>query len=189
MPVGIGVIGCGAIAQRRHIPEAIAHPDARLVAVADLKLDRARAWAQPNGAAAYDDYRDLLGDPKVDAVVVCTPNAFHARHTTDAFRAGKHVMVEKPMAVTREQGKSMIAAAKKASRVLMVAQNQRMMPPHVKAKQILDSGELGKVLSFRTTFKHPGPEGWSVDGKDSWFFDRKQAVMGVTGDLGVHKVT
>jgi UDP-N-acetylglucosamine 3-dehydrogenase len=61
------------------------------------------------------------------------------------------------------------------------------MPPHVKAKKILDSGVLGKVLAFRTAFQHPGPEGWSVDAGKSWFFKKGQAFMGVTGDLGVHK--
>jgi len=61
------------------------------------------------------------------------------------------------------------------------------MPPHVRAKEILQTGRLGKVLSFRTAFKHPGPEGWSVDAAKSWFFRKDQAFMGVTGDLGIHK--
>jgi predicted dehydrogenase len=65
--------------------------------------------------------------------------------------------------------------------------NQRLMPPHVRAKEILQTGRLGKVLSFRTAFKHPGPEGWSVDAAKSWFFRKDQAFMGVTGDLGIHK--
>jgi predicted dehydrogenase len=188
MPVRIGVIGCGAIAQRRHIPETLGHPKARLAAVADVKLDRARAFATPSGAVAYRDYRDLVADPNVDAVVVCTPNVFHARHAIDALRAGKHVLVEKPMAASRQEARAMIAAAAKARRILMVGQNQRLMPPHVKAKEILDSGKLGRVLSFRTNFQHGGPERWSVDGKESWFFRPKLAVMGVCGDLGVHKV-
>src|SRR4029077_19384312 len=59
--------------------------------------------------------------------------------------------------------------------------------PHVKAKRILQSGVLGKVLAFRTAFQHPRPEGWSVDAGKSWFFKKGQAFMGVTGDLGVHK--
>src|SRR5213079_1474011 len=64
---------------------------------------------------------------------------------------------------------------------------QRLMAPHIRAKTILASGRLGKVLAFRTAFKHPGPEGWSVDAAKSWFFKKGQAFMGVTGDLGVHK--
>lgn len=69
----------------------------------------------------------------------------------------------------------------------MVGHNQRLMPPHVKAKELLESGKLGKVLTFRTSFGHPGPEAWSVDGAGSWFFRKEEAIMGAMGDLGVHK--
>jgi UDP-N-acetylglucosamine 3-dehydrogenase len=120
-------------------------------------------------------------------VVVAGPNASHAQMTLDALAAGRHVLCEKPMATNREDAKAMIEAAEKAGKYLMIGLNQRLMPPHVRAKEILDSGRLGKVLSFRTAFKHPGPEGWSVDAAKSWFFKKGQAFMGVTGDLGVHK--
>jgi predicted dehydrogenase len=91
------------------------------------------------------------------------------------------------MAISREEAKSMIAAAEKNKKYLMIGLNQRLMPPHVRAKEILKTGRLGNVLSFRTAFKHPGPEGWSVDAAKSWFFRKDQAFMGVTGDLGIHK--
>src|SRR4051794_41902501 len=91
------------------------------------------------------------------------------------------------MATTREDAKAMIQAAEKSGKYLMIGLNQRLMPPHVKARKILNSGSLGKVLAFRTAFKHPGPEGWSVDAGKSWFFKKGQAFMGETGDLGVHK--
>jgi predicted dehydrogenase len=92
------------------------------------------------------------------------------------------------MAISRDEAKSMIAAAEKNKKFLMIGLNQRLMPPHVRAKEILKTGRLGNVLSFRTAFKHPGPEGWSVDAAKSWFFRKDQAFMGVTGDLGIHKV-
>ena len=111
----------------------------------------------------------------------------HAPQSIDALKAGKHVLCEKPMATTRLEAKKMMDAAKKAKKYLMIGLNQRLMPPHVRAKEILASGKLGKVLAFRTAFKHPGPEGWSVDGAKSWFFSKGSAFMGVTGDLGVHK--
>jgi predicted dehydrogenase len=187
MPVKYGVIGCGAIAQRRHIPECIANPGSMLVAVADPVKERVDELAAKFGAKAYTDYKELLKDPNVDAVVVAGPNSLHASQTIDALNAGKHVLVEKPMATTREDAKAMIEAAKKTGKFLMIGLNQRLMPPHVKAKKILLSGVLGKVLAFRTAFQHPGPEGWSVDAGKSWFFKKGQAFMGVTGDLGVHK--
>lgn len=185
--VRYGIIGCGAIAQRRHIPEAVANSRSEVVAIADPVRGRAQETAGPLGAAAYTDYKKMLKEQDLDAAVVCGPNRLHAPMTIDAFKAGLHVLVEKPMATSRTEGKRMIAAAKKARKYLMVGMNQRLMPPHVKAKEILDSGRVGKPISFETSFKHPGPDGWSVDGAKSWFFKKIPAVMGVTGDLGVHK--
>src|SRR5207245_3514919 len=119
--------------------------------------------------------------------VVAGPNALHAQQTIEALNAGKHVLCEKPMATTREDAKAMLAAAEKNKKFLMIGLNQRLMPPHIRAKEILQAGKLGKVLSSRPAFKHPGPEGCSVDAGKSWFFKKGQAYMGVTGDLGVHK--
>jgi UDP-N-acetylglucosamine 3-dehydrogenase len=187
MPVKYGIIGCGAIAQRRHIPECVANPESKLAALADPVKERVEELASKHGAKAYVDYKDILKDPSIDAVIVAGPNALHAQQTIEALNAGKHVLCEKPMATTREDARAMLDAAKKNRKFLMIGLNQRLMPPHVKAKKILTSGALGKVLSFRTAFKHPGPEGWSVDAGKSWFFKKGQAFMGVTGDLGVHK--
>jgi predicted dehydrogenase len=187
MAVKYGVIGCGAIAQRRHMPECVANPDSKLVALADPVKERVDELAKKYGAKGYTDYKEMLKDPNVDAVVVAGPNSLHAQQSIDALNAGKHVLCEKPMATTREDAKAMLEAAKKNKKFLMIGLNQRLMPAHVKAKKILQSGALGNVLAFRTAFKHPGPEGWSVDAGKSWFFKKGQAFMGVTGDLGVHK--
>ncbi|MEX2671593.1 MAG: Gfo/Idh/MocA family oxidoreductase [Phycisphaeraceae bacterium] len=183
-----GIIGAGAIAQRRHMPEAHAHAHSTVAAIADPSEGRAEAIAQTYGARPYTDYKAMLQDEDIDAVVVACPNAYHAPMTIAALEAGKHVLCEKPMATTREDARKMIATAERTKRHLMIAMNQRFMPAHITAKRILDSGRLGKVLTFRTAFKHGGPEAWSVDGSKSWFFDATAAFMGVTGDLGVHKV-
>ena len=187
MPVKYGVIGCGAIAQRRHIPEAVANPNSKVVALADPVKDRVDELATKYGAKGYTDYHAMLKDPEIDAVVVAGPNATHAAMSIDALKAGKHVLVEKPMATTREDARAMMDTAEKTGKFLMIGLNQRLMPPHVRAKEILAGGKLGKILAFRTAFQHPGPEGWSVDHNKSWFFKKGQAFMGVTGDLGVHK--
>lgn len=189
MPVRYGVVGCGAIAQRRHIPECINNPDSKLVALCDPNLERIEGISKAYGGSAkcYTDYAQMLKDPNVDAVVVAGPNSMHASQSIEALQAGKHVLCEKPMATTREEAKAMMATATKAGKYLMIGLNQRLMPPHRRAKEILDSGRLGRVIAFRTAFQHPGPEGWSVDGGKSWFFQKGSAFMGVTGDLGVHK--
>ena len=185
--VKYGMIGAGAIGQRRHMPEAAANPKSKVAAIADPVKDRVETIAAKYGAQPFTDYKQMLKKAELDAVVVCGPNFLHAPMTLDALKAGFHVLCEKPMATSRQDAKKMIAAAKRARKYLMIGLNQRLMPPHVRAKEILDSGRLGKVLSFRTAFKHPGPEGWSVDANKSWFFDPNAAFMGVTGDLGVHK--
>ena len=187
MPVKYGIIGCGAISQRRHIPEGAANPDSKVAALADPVKERVEELATKYGAKPYTDYKEMLKDPGIDAIVVAGPNSLHAAQTIESLDAGKHVLVEKPMATTREDARAMIDAAKKNGKYLMIGLNQRLMPPHMKAKKILQSGVLGDVLAFRTAFKHPGPEGWSVDAGKSWFFKKGQAFMGVTGDLGVHK--
>ena len=187
MPVRYGIIGCGAIGQRRHIPEAAANPDSKLAALADPVKERVEDLGNRYNAKPYTDYKELLRSPDIDAVVIAGPNSLHAAQTIEALNAGKHVLCEKPMATNRDDARAMIAAAQKNNKYLMIGLNQRLMPPHVRAKEILTSGRLGKVLSFRTAFKHPGPEGWSVDGGKSWFFRKGEAFMGVTGDLGVHK--
>lgn len=187
MPVRYGVIGAGAIAQRRHIPECLANPDSTLIAVADANQSRCDELGKKYGVKSYCDHKELLNNPEVDAVVVSGPNSLHAPQAIDALNAGKHVLCEKPMAISREEALAMIEAAQKNDKYLMIGLNQRLMPPHVRAKEILLTGRLGKVLSFRSAFKHPGPEGWSVDAARSWFFRKDQAIMGVTGDLGIHK--
>ena len=184
----VGIIGCGKIAQVRHIPEYQANPDAEVVALFDVNTERARGLAEELGCRAYDTMEALLADADVDAVSVCTSNATHAQSVIAALEAGKHVLVEKPMAITLEECERMVETARATGRKLMVDQNQRFARAHVRAKELLDAGRIGDVLTFRTTFGHGGPETWSVDpGTGSWFFDPKRAAMGAMADLGVHK--
>lgn len=187
--VRYGVIGGGAIAQRRHLPEALANPKSEVAAIADPVKGRAAELCETYGAKPFTDYKKMLADEtlNLDAVVVAGPNALHASMSIDALKAGCHVLCEKPMATTRADAKKMISTAKRVKKYLMIGMNQRLMAPHAKAREILDQGKLGNVLAFETSFKHPGPDGWSVDGAKSWFFKKGPAGMGVCGDLGVHK--
>lgn len=186
--VGVGIIGCGRIAQERHLPEYEANPNAKIVGVFDLNQKRAEEIAQKYGAKAYTSYEELLADPRVQAVSVCSANSTHAQHTIAALDAGKHVLCEKPMAVTLEECKAMLDAANRNGKYLMIGQNQRLTKAHVMAKQMIEDGVIGRVITFRTTFGHGGPETWSIDpGKNTWFFDPKRAAMGAMADLGIHK--
>lgn len=184
----IGIIGCGKIAQVRHIPEYAVNPDAELAGYFDLNLERAEQLAQQYGGKAFASYQDLLADPSIDAVSVCTANSSHAEISIAALHAGKHVLCEKPMATTQADCDAMVQAAEESGRYLMIGQNQRLAKAHVKAKELIDSGLIGEIISFRTTFGHGGPETWSVDpGKSTWFFDKNRAAMGAMADLGIHK--
>jgi len=183
----VGVIGCGSIARHRHLPEYATNPHVDIVAVCDIVEERAIEMAEKYGAKAYTDYEKLLNAHETDVISVCLPNYLHAPVTIGALKAGNHVLCEKPMATSRDEALAMIQAAKESGKKLMIAHNQRFVASHKKAKALLESGELGKVYSFKTTFGHPGPEGWSIDGRNSWFFDKKRAFIGALGDLGVHK--
>ena len=188
MPVRYGVIGCGAIAQRRHIPECVANPDSKLVALADPVKERVEELA---AEVRRQGVHRLQGDAQ-------EPRRRRGRRgrAQQPARRPEHRRAQRRQARPvreadghhpRRRARRCSAAAEKNKKYLMIGLNQRLMPPHVRAKEILKSGRLGKVLAFRTAFQHPGPEGWSVDAGKSWFFKKGQAFMGVTGDLGVHK--
>lgn len=186
--VNIGIIGCGKIAQVRHIPEYAANPQAKLAAYYDLNAARAAELAKKYGGKAYASVDELLADPTIDAVSVCTSNVTHAEITIAALKAGKHVLCEKPMATTLADCEAMVQTARETGRKLMIGQNQRLAKAHVRARELIAAGLIGEIVGFRTTFGHGGPETWSVDpGQNVWFFDKTKAAMGAMADLGVHK--
>lgn len=186
--IQVGIIGCGKIGQVRHLPEYAAREDVRIAALYDVNLERAKALAAQYGARACATCEELLADPSIDAVSVCSANTSHAQIAVAALEHGKHVLCEKPMATTLADCEAMAEAARRSGKRLMIGQNQRLAGAHVKAKELIDAGAIGSVITFETNFRHAGPETWSVDpGANTWFFDKKRAAMGVMADLGVHK--
>lgn len=185
--VTVGVIGCGKIAQVRHLPEYADNNNCRISGIYDINEERANQIAQKYGAIAYESIEKLLKDPSIDAVSVCTANATHAEITIAALRAGKHVLCEKPMATSLKDCRIMVDEAKKNNRFLMIGHNQRLAKAHVEARKLIVDGAIGRIISFRTTFGHQGPETWTIDPKTNWFFDKKKAIFGAMADLGIHK--
>ncbi|MBR3018273.1 MAG: Gfo/Idh/MocA family oxidoreductase [Clostridia bacterium] len=185
--IRVGIAGCGKIAQVRHLPEYAAHPDAQIRGLYDLNQDRTRALAQQYQAKAYASFEEMLADPQLDAVSICAANASHASMSVAALKAGKHVLCEKPMATSLADCEEMVRAARENGKELMIGQNQRLAAAHVKAKELLDSGAIGRLITYTTSFRHGGPETWTVDPANNWFFDKKRAVMGAMADLGIHK--
>lgn len=188
MSLKIGVIGTGKISQYRHLPEIKSNINAEVHAVCDVVSDRADEMAQIFNCKAYNDFEELLQDPALDAVVVAATNVTHAEMSIAALTLGKHVLCEKPMATNLSDAQKMLNAAKARGKQLMIAHNQRLEPAHIKAKQIIQSGKLGRVLSFTSIFGHPGCEHWAIEGKNTWFFKSDLAGLGVLGDLAIHKL-
>jgi len=186
--INVGIMGCGSIARHRHAPEFFLNPDSKIAGFYDPKEERALELSEKYGAKVYKTVEEMLADDRIDAVCVAASNNMHAPLSIKALNAGKHVLCEKPMATSVEDAEKMISAAKKAGKFLMIGHNQRLVPGHIRAKEILKTGELGKILTFRTTFGHGGPETWSADkGLHTWFFKKNDAFIGTMGDLGVHK--
>lgn len=189
MSLSVGMIGCGMITQKRHAPEYAQNEDTIIAGFYDRNRARAEALSLQYGGKVYDDYTQMLEDETIDAISVCAPNFLHATITIEALNHGKHVLCEKPMALTTTESSQMIQAAKKAGKTLMIGHNQRLLPTHKKAKEVLDAGTLGKILFFQSNFKHGGPEIWSIDKSNkTWFFKKDEASFGVFGDLGAHKL-
>ena len=184
----IGIIGGGQIVQRRHLPEILDNPEAEVGAICDVVKERVEALAAQYNCKAYTDWKELVADPTLDAVIVAATNTTHAEMSIAALKAGKHVMCEKPMAVSLEEAQALMRTAEECGKMLFIAQNQRLAPAHVKAKQLLQSGALGKVITFKSTFGHPGCERWAKEKKKTWFFQKSQSYFGCLADLGIHKI-
>ena len=187
--IRVGIIGGGAIVQRRHLPEYAANKHVEIAGLYDAIPTRAQELATLYGCKAYASADELIADPTIDAISVCSPNYTHAEMTIKGLNAGKHVLCEKPMALTLDETRAMLAAEKASGKTLMLGHNQRMSAAHRKARELLQDNAIGKLLFFQSNFKHPGPEAWSVDTtSNTWFFRKDMASFGVMGDLGAHKI-
>ena len=150
--VGVGVVGLGFVGAGAHLHAFRSLKQANLAAVCDLNEDTLEKRAKRhNVPAKYTDYEKMLQDPNIDAVVVSVPTDHHARIAIAALQAGKHVICEMPFAATMEEVDQMLAAAKASGKILMPSLNFRFTPNYVKAKQLIDAGELGtpKAIMYR----------------------------------------
>ena len=144
----VGLIGLGGIA-RSHADGIAQLDDVKLVACADLiESTRAQFMDTHDVPKGYASHTELLQDPEIDAVGVVLGHQLHHRLSVDALNAGKHVLVEKPMALTLEQCDEMIAAARANDVKLMVGLTNHFLPVYIKAKEILDSGQLGPLITI-----------------------------------------
>ncbi|MCL2518046.1 MAG: Gfo/Idh/MocA family oxidoreductase [Oscillospiraceae bacterium] len=166
--IKFAVVGVGGIG-RSHIAGIAKVESAVLTAVCDIDEAVAKQIAEENGLEKYyTDFDTLLVSEDVDAVVVGTPDQSHCEYTVKSLKAGKHVMCEKPMAMTIEECKLMIAAARETDKQLMIGQVCRKAPGFVKAKELIEAGEIGELFYVESEYAHdycriPGKGGWRID--------------------------
>lgn len=152
-PVRWGILSVANIAVKRVIPALLASESEELVAIASRNVQRAQElFAQQPNLRIYDDYQSLLDDPEVEAIYNPLPNSLHQEWTIKALLAGKHVLCEKPMAVTVEQGALMVEAARNSGKLLMEAFMYRFHPQTIWALEQVHSGRLGEVRLVRASF-------------------------------------
>jgi predicted dehydrogenase len=189
----VGVVGLNM--GSGHVQTYRKLPDAELIAICDNDaawLHHCRTqWETPH---AFTDYRELFALPELDAVSIALPTTLHAPATLAALEAGKHVLVEKPMALDADEAESMAAAAARASRTLMISHNQRFTPDALYLQRAIESGLLGDVYAVRTLWRRPmgqlaAPIAHRATGsyRRNWFNEADQGG-GVARDLGSHMI-
>ena len=178
--IRVGIIGMGRIG-KHHLASYEKVEDAHIIAVADSNKDFLRGISETkNIPHIFLDYRDMLKLKEVDVVSICLPNFLHAPVTIDALKAGKHVLVEKPMALNASEAEEMVRAAKKARRKLMVGFNQRFREDVLVLKKFIAKGVLGDIYYARA--------GWLRRSgiMSGWFAAKSKSGGGSLIDLGVH---
>jgi predicted dehydrogenase len=179
--IGIGMVGAGFISQLH--AEAFTYvPEAHVRGVAARSAASAARLAEQHGIPTHhDDYRRLLDDPAVDILTVALPNDLHHEVVLAAAAAGKHVIVEKPLARTLAEADEMLAACRDAGVLLMYAEELCFAPKYVRAKELVDQGALGRVYMVQQGEQHFGPH-------SDWFWDVERSGGGVLMDMGCHAV-
>jgi predicted dehydrogenase len=157
-------------------------PNAEVVAVYARKMEKAEAFAKKhNIPQAFCDLDKIINDSGCEVVDICLPNYQHAEACIAAARAGKHVIIEKPLAVTLEEADAMIAECKKAGVKLMYAEELCFAPKYERVRQMVNEGAIGEIYMLKQSEKHSGPH-------TDWFYDINCAGGGVLMDMGCHAI-
>jgi len=179
-----GIIGCGGIANQKHMPNLAKTGKAVMVAFCDIVEEKAVKAAKEYGtpdAKHYTDYKQLLAENKLDMVYVCTPNKSHSYITIDALEAGNHVMCEKPMAKTAKEARDMVEAAKRTGKLLAIGYQTRFFAPSQYIKQTIERGDLGEIYFAKAhALRRRAVPTWGV------FLNEEEQGGGPLIDIGTH---
>lgn len=181
----LAFIGCGGIA-RYHLDGIKEHaPQIDVTAAIDLDEEKANAYAAETGATAFTSLEEALEKGDFEAVDIMLPHDLHETVAAQCFDAGKHVLLEKPMALDLASCDRILGAAKDAGTVFMVAENSQYWPEIVKAKEVIENGAIGDIITARAAFCFPFYAYW-FQGDHPWRYDEKRVGGGVTIDGGSH---
>ena len=188
-PIGVGIVGCGRISDLHELGYR-GSDEANIIAVCDSQKSRAAAKARDWQAEyVYSDYAELLRNPEVNLVELLVPHHLHCPFTTQAAKAGKHISVQKPMALSAAEADEMIDAAEKAGVVLRIFENFVQYAPAKKAKEMIDAGEIGNPIMLRMHINTGrSPKGWKIP-LSAWlwrFNERKSGGGELVFDHGYH---
>jgi len=181
--IKVGIIGCGTIANNAHIPSYMNNPDVEITYFCDANPEKANDAIKKYGVGkAVTDYREVITDPEIEAISVCTPNNMHATISIEALKAGKHVLCEKPAARTYEEALLMQKAQKEYGKILNIGVVNRFRTGVLKVKELIDAGELGNVYHVYASFRAHR----SIPGIGGDFTNSAISGGGVLIDWGVH---
>ena len=177
-----GVIGCGGIADRRTLPGMMLADNVELVAVMDANKDFAEnAKAKYNAQYAFDNIEDLLALPEIEAVYIASPVAFHAQQTEAAAKAGKHILLEKPMTLSSKDSQELADICKKYNVKIGVGLMMRFHTYHQMMKKLIEDGKLGEIVSMRAQLTC-----WYPDMPNNWRQQKATSGGGSLMDMGIH---
>jgi predicted dehydrogenase len=180
----IGIIGCGGIANGKHMPALSKLSNVEMTAFCDIIPEKAKEAAKKFGtidAKVYIDYRELIKDETLDVVHVCTPNKSHSTVTVDALYAGKHVMCEKPMAKSYEEAKKMLEAAKITGKKLTIGYQNRFRQDSQYLHKLCDENALGEIYFAKAhAIRRRAVPTWGV------FLNEEEQGGGPLIDIGTH---
>lgn len=177
-----GVIGAGGIADRRTIPGMMLAENAELVAVMEVNMDLAeKIRSKYNAKKAYDNEDALLADPEVEAVYIASPVSSHKEQAMKAARAGKHILIEKPLALSVKDGEEVLELCRECGVKIAAGFMMRFHPYHQKLREMIRNGAIGRVVSCGAQFTC-----WYPDMENAWRQNKALSGGGALMDMGVH---
>jgi len=178
----VGIIGCGAIARRGHLPAFKAIKNVEVSSVADMNKEVAlRVAKEFKIPKYYENYKEILEDPSIDLVSICTPTPTHYQLILEAAQKGKHILVEKPLCLTINEAKKILQVVRKNDVKLCVVKNFRYFPEVRKALKRARTGYLGRIVSIQASALTPFPVVWT---RSTWLYHK----FGVLTDFAPHLV-